>query len=52
MDNLGMAWVPDWPGDASMSWIAVVPWREHYLTRIRGTATLGGKLLILGSTIL
>ena len=35
-DAKGLAWVPDWPGDARMGWIALGPGREHYFTRIQG----------------
>ena len=27
-DILGMGWVPDWPGDRPMGWIALAPGRE------------------------
>ena len=28
-DAKGLAWVPDWPGDARIGWIAFGPGREH-----------------------
>jgi hypothetical protein len=36
-DAKGLAWVPDWPGDARMGWIALPPEREHCFTRIHGS---------------
>ena len=36
-DILGMGWVPDWPGDRPMGWIALPPGREHCFTRIQGS---------------
>ena len=33
----GLGWVPDWPGDARMGWIALGPEREHCFTRIQGS---------------
>ena len=36
-DILGMACVPDWPGDPRMGWIALRPRREHCFTRIQGS---------------
>ena len=36
-DILGMAWVPDWPGDLRMGWIALSPRREQCFTRIQGS---------------
>ena len=35
-DAKGLAWVPDWPGDARMGWIALSPGREHCFARIQG----------------
>ena len=34
-DILGVAWVPDWPGEPRMGWIALRPFREHCFTRIQ-----------------
>ena len=34
-DILGMAWVPDWPGDLRMGWIALRLVREQCFSRIR-----------------
>ena len=34
-DILGMVWVPDWPGDLRMGWIALRLVREHCFTRIQ-----------------
>ena len=34
-DILGMAWVPDWPGDLRMGWIALRLEREHCLVGSR-----------------
>ena len=34
---LGMAWVPDWPGDLRMGWIAGRLEREQCFTRIQGS---------------
>ena len=36
-DAKGLAWDPDWPGDARMGWIALPFGREHCLTRIQGS---------------
>ena len=36
-DAKGLAWVPDWPGDARMGWIAFSPGRKHCFTRIQGS---------------
>ena len=36
-DAKGLAWVPDWPGDARMGWNALGPEREHCFTRIQGS---------------
>ena len=36
-DILGMGWVPDWPGDWSMGWIALPPEPEHRFTSIQGS---------------
>ena len=35
-DILGMGWVPDWPGDRAMGWIAFPLRLEHRFTRIQG----------------
>ncbi len=32
-----MAWVPDWPGDLRMGWIALRLVREQCFTRIQGS---------------
>ena len=36
-DAKGLAWDPDWPGDARIGWIALPPGREHFFTRIQGS---------------
>ena len=36
-DAKGLAWVPDWPGDARMGWIALPLGREHCFTRSQGS---------------
>ena len=36
-DILGMAWVPDWPWDLRMGWIALPLRREQCFTRIQGS---------------
>ena len=36
-DAKGLAWVPDWPGDARMGWIALSAEREHCFARIQGS---------------
>ena len=36
-DAKGLAWVPDWPGDARMGWIALPSGREHCFTRMQGS---------------
>ena len=36
-DAKGLAWVPEWPGDARMGWIALPSRREHCFTRIQGS---------------
>ena len=36
-DAKGLAWVPDWPGDARMGWIALPPEWEQFFTRIQGS---------------
>ena len=50
-DVKGLAWVPDWPGDARMGWIALPSGREHSFTGIQGTAKVGGDLKFLGRTV-
>ena len=50
-DAKGLAWVPDWPGDARMGWIALPSGREHCFTRIQGIAQVFGALILLGPTI-
>ena len=36
-DAKGLAWVPDWPGHARMSWIALPSGREHCFGWIQGS---------------
>ena len=36
-DAKGLAWVPDWPGDARMGWIALPSGREHCFTGAQGS---------------
>ena len=36
-DAKGLAWVPEWPGDARMGWIALPSGREHCFTGIQGS---------------
>ena len=36
-DAKGLAWVPDWPGNARMGWIALPFGREHCFTGIQGS---------------
>ena len=52
-DAKGLAWVPDWPGDARMGWIALA--RAGALLYqdpgIQGIAQVGGDLGLLGPTI-
>ena len=36
-DAKGLAWVPDWPGDARMGWIALPSEREHCFTAAQGS---------------
>ena len=36
-DAKGLAWVPDWPGDARMGWIALPSGREQCFTEIQGS---------------
>ena len=50
-DAKGLAWVPDWPGDARMAWIALPSGREHCFIGIQGTAKVGGDLLLFGCTV-
>ena len=53
-DILGMAWVPDWPGDLRMGWIALRLVREQCFTRIqgsRGRPKCKVDLALLGPTI-
>ena len=42
----GLAWVPDWPGDARMGWIALPPEREHCFIRIQGSRGLAKARVI------
>ena len=53
-DTPGSAWVPDWPGDPRIGWIAFRPEREHCFTRIQGSRQepkLMIDLLLLGPTV-
>ena len=53
-DAKGLAWVPDWPGDARMGWIALPSGREHCFTGIqgsRGRPKFKVDLILLGPTI-
>ena len=53
-DAKGLGWVPDWPGDARMGWIALPPAREHCFTRIEGSRAQPKwvvDLVLLGPTI-
>ena len=53
-DILGMAWIPDWPGDLRMGWIALRLEREHCFSRIQGSKIPSKwvvDLSILGPTI-
>ena len=53
-DAKGLAWVPDWPGDARMGWIALPSGREHCFTRIQGSRGQPKSvvdLALLGPTI-
>ena len=36
-DAQGLAWVPDWPGDARIGWIAFPFGQEHCFTGIQGS---------------
>ena len=36
-DAKGLAWVPDWPGDARMGWMALPSRREHCFIEIQGS---------------
>ena len=49
-DAKGSAWVPDWPGDARMGWIAPSPGREHCFTRIQdpGDGQSGRRFVAFG----
>ena len=38
-DAKGLAWVPDWPGDARMGWIAFPLGRENCFAWIQGCRT-------------
>ena len=53
-DAKGLAWVPDWPGDARMGWIALPSGREHCFAWIQGSRAwtkLGLDLALLCPTI-
>ena len=39
-DAKGLAWVPEWPGDGRMGWIAFPSGREHCFARMQGS---GGR---------
>ena len=45
---LGMGWVPGWPGDHTMGWIAFTLGREHCFIRIQGTAKVEGEFGFFG----
>ena len=50
----GLAWVPDWPGDAREGWIALPPGREHGFTKNQGSKIYAKgvvDLAVLGPTI-
>ena len=36
-DAKGLAWVPEWPGDTRMGWIALPSGREHSFAEIQGS---------------
>ena len=36
-DSKGLAWVPEWPGDARMGWIALPSGGEHCFSGIQGS---------------
>ena len=36
-DAKGLAWDPDWPGDARMGWIALPSGREHCFIGMQGS---------------
>ena len=51
---LGMGWVPCWPGDHTMGWIALPLGREHCFTRSQGSKIPSKwvvDLLLLGPTV-
>ena len=53
-DAKGLAWVPDWPGDARMGWMALPPGREHCFAWIQGSRAWPKAvvdLVLLGPTI-
>ena len=50
-DAKGLAWVPDWPGDARMGWIALPSGREtlfYWDPGIQVTAKGGGGFGLFG----
>ena len=47
-DAKGLAWVPEWPGDARMGWIALPSGREHCFTRIQGSRARPKARVIYG----
>ena len=36
-DAKGLAWFPEWPGDARMGWMALPSGREHCFAGIQGS---------------
>ena len=53
-DAKGLAWVPDWSGDARMGWIAFPHGREHCFTRSQGSKMPSKwvvDLMLLGRTV-
>ena len=50
-DAKGLAWVPEWPGDARMVWMALPSGREHCFAGIQGSRQrpkVGADLVLLG----
>ena len=47
-DAKGLAWVPDWPGDARMGWIALLSGREYCFTWIQGSRARPKSVVDLG----
>ena len=53
-DAKGLVWVPDWPGDARMTWIALPVGREHCFAWIQGSRAwpkFRVDLMVLSPTI-